>query len=179
MANPEKAFARTLKLEGRLSDHPDDPGGKTVYGITEAEFPGVPDRLLAMPDKEARAEATRLMREKYWDPLMLDLVEDDEAAAEVFDSAYNCGPGNAVIWVQKLCRADDMPIVVDARIGPRTISAFNALVREDKRRVLVVLNCLQGAYYVGLCIQANEQKAKRARTFFHGWINHRIQLQPS
>ncbi len=32
----ETAFALLLGHEGEFSDHPDDPGGKTRYGVTEA-----------------------------------------------------------------------------------------------------------------------------------------------
>ncbi len=178
MANPHKAFTRTLRLEGGWSNRPEDPGGATYMGITDAEFPGLPAKLRAMPVDEAQAEVVRIMLGKYWRPLSLDLVEDDDVAAEVFDTGYNCGPGTAAMIVQKLCRAGGMPIVIDGVMGPRTVTALNVLVRESKARVLVVLNCLQGARYVDLCLNPIEEKASRARTFFRGWIDHRVQLKP-
>jgi len=36
--NFEKCHAVTAKWEGGWSDHPADPGGKTMYGITEAVY---------------------------------------------------------------------------------------------------------------------------------------------
>ncbi len=34
--NFDTAFTKVLGHEGGFSDHPDDPGGKTRFGVTEA-----------------------------------------------------------------------------------------------------------------------------------------------
>ena len=36
MANFDKIFNDIILIEGGYSNHPDDRGGKTMYGITEA-----------------------------------------------------------------------------------------------------------------------------------------------
>ena len=58
----------TAKWEGGWSDHPADPGGKTMYGITQATL----SNWLGRPASAAeirnlsRAEAKTIYRDRYW-----------------------------------------------------------------------------------------------------------------
>lgn len=178
MADHKRAFAQNGLLEGGWSDHPDDPGGKTFCGICEAQYPGLPEKLRDMPRSEALKIVEEVKKRDYWDVLNLDLVEDEDVAFEVFDTGILCGQPTAAIMVQKLCGAAGIPLNIDGRMGLQTVSALNRLARENKQRVLVVLNCLQGARHVELCIQEDPVRAERARTFFRGWIDKRVQLKP-
>jgi lysozyme family protein len=45
MANFKQAFEKTLKFEGGYANDPDDHGGKTMYGITEAVARGEIDQF--------------------------------------------------------------------------------------------------------------------------------------
>lgn len=67
----ETCHAITAKWEGGWSDHPADPGGKTMYGVTEAVYHAWL-RAKGRPTKPVRgitmAEALEIYRDKYWLP---------------------------------------------------------------------------------------------------------------
>ena len=109
------AFDKLLGHEGDYSNHKDDPGGKTRYGITEAvaRAGGYTGDMKALPLDVAK----RIYRQAYW-----DLVRADELPATVryavFDAAVNSGAGQAVRWLQRALDVAD-----DGRIGPVTLGA--------------------------------------------------------
>lgn len=117
--NFDACLAEVLKHEGGWSDHPKDPGGATMKGVTIgtfAQFKGrkvTKDELRAISDADLRA----IYRRKYWDvvrgddlPAGLDLV--------AFDAAVNSGPARGARWLQMA-----VGVEVDGKIGPATIAA--------------------------------------------------------
>ena len=117
--NFDVAFAKLLGHEGEFSDHPDDPGGKTRYGITEAVARRVGYRgdMRELPIDLAR----RIYRAEYWDAVRAD--EMPPAVRYVlFDAAVNSGVGQSVRWLQNAAG-----VTPDGVIGPRTMAAVNAL----------------------------------------------------
>lgn len=116
--NFDQAFDKLLGHEGGYSDHADDPGGKTRFGITEAvaREVGYKGDMRELPLDLAR----RIYLERYWRP-----VRADELPAElryaVFDAAVNSGPTQAIKWLQRAVWATD-----DGIIGPATMLAVKA-----------------------------------------------------
>lgn len=113
--NFDQAFSILLGHEGGYSDHPDDPGGKTKYGITEvvARANGYHGPIEDLPLDVAK----RIYRARYWDGLRLD--EMPAAVRYVaFDSAVNSGVGQAAKWLQRAVGVSD-----DGKIGPQTMAA--------------------------------------------------------
>lgn len=113
---PGEAFARAvsliLALEGPPTDDPNDPGGYTKYGISQAAFPDVSVKDLTVED------AKELYATHYWQacrcqdmPWPLSLF--------VFDAAVNQGVGAAKRMLQ---RALDVP--VDGIFGAKTMAAI-------------------------------------------------------
>lgn len=128
--NFDQAIDFVLRFEGGYSNHPEDNGGETNFGITEkvARENGYQGQMLALPLDFAR----RVYREKYWDALKLDQLPA-WARLPVFDSAVNSGTHRAAIWLQNAVYA-----VPDGIIGPRTIAlAVNA--KPDARGRLLGL----------------------------------------
>lgn len=129
--NFEKALAETLKHEGGFSNHPADPGGATMKGITLAvyrEFKRnqhlTPDDLKNITDKDVRD----IYHSKYWTPCRCDdLVSGVDVA--VFDLAVNSGIGRAAKILQESVGAKP-----DGIIGPHTLS----LVRAANPKLLVL-----------------------------------------
>lgn len=130
-------FDRALMLllsperEGtEFSDHPDDPGGATRYGVTEAvarRF-GYRGDMRALPLDVAR----QVYREQYWAPIR----GDDLPAGlrfDVFDAAVNSGPRTAARWLQRALRVPD-----DGVIGQKTLAAARA--EQDVSGVLMRFN---------------------------------------
>ncbi|MFM7568564.1 MAG: glycosyl hydrolase 108 family protein, partial [Betaproteobacteria bacterium] len=72
----DECFAALLQHEGDYVDHPDDPGGKTRFGVTEAvaRAAGFQGDMQELPLNLAQ----RIYRERFW-----DAVRADELPAEV------------------------------------------------------------------------------------------------
>jgi lysozyme family protein len=127
--NFDTAFGKLLGHEGDFSDHPDDPGGKTRFGITEAVAREVGYRgdMRELPLDLAK----RIYRDRYW-----NAVRADELPAGIryamFDAAVNSGPGQAVRWLQRAVGVPD-----DGALGPRTLAASGALSADAVRMKLL------------------------------------------
>ncbi len=98
------SHAITAHWEGGWSDHPADPGGKTMYGVTEAVFhawlkrQGAPVRPVRSITK---AEALEIYRAEYWQPTAkrYNLVPGVDLAT--YDAAVNAGVSRAIGWLTK------------------------------------------------------------------------------
>lgn len=110
--NFETAFDLLMTHEGGFSNHPDDPGGATMYGVTEAVarengYTGdMKDFLLA--------DAKKIYKAKYWDSCQCDTMPDP-IRYPLFDAAVNSGPGQAIKWLQSA-----VGVKVDGSLGPVT-----------------------------------------------------------
>lgn len=129
-SNFKTCLSVTLEYEGGYSDHPSDPGGATMQGITQKVY----DEYRAREGKDAkpvhemyRAEMQTIYDLQYWDrahcdelPKGIDLV--------VFDYAVNSGVGRAVKDLQRV-----VGCVVDGVAGVGTVAAA---VRADPATVI-------------------------------------------
>jgi lysozyme family protein len=118
----ENSFAKLLGHEGDFSDHKDDPGGATRYGVTEAvaRANGYTGDMRELPLGTAKTIYRRL----YWDAVRADELPP-EVRYGVFDAAVNSGPAQALKWLQRAVGA-----VPDGRIGPQTISMARAAATD-------------------------------------------------
>lgn len=113
------ALTCVLAQEGGYSDHPDDPGGATMMGITQATLAGWRGTPVTKADVRAlaRDEAAAIYRARYW-----NAVRGDELPAgldlAVFDFAVNSGASRAVRALQRA-----LGVTVDGLIGPETLAA--------------------------------------------------------
>lgn len=120
--NFDRCLAEVLKHEGGWADHPKDPGGATMKGVTIGTFAGFKGRkvtkaeLRAISDDDLRA----IYRRKYWDvvrgddlPAGLDLV--------AFDAAVNSGPARGARWLQA-----GVGVKTDGKVGPETLAHARA-----------------------------------------------------
>lgn len=127
--NFERCLVQVLRHEGGWSDHPDDPGGATMKGITLATYRSYrPGATKADLRAISEAEITAIYRAGYWDkvkgddlPTGLDLV--------AFDSAVNSGPSRGAKWLQAA-----LGVVADGQIGPATLAA--AIGHPDQGAVI-------------------------------------------
>lgn len=145
-----EAWGITLGHEAGYSNHPADPGGRTMHGITERDHPD-----LFRDGLPTLAQAQRRAYEQYWLPCRLDDIRNPVLREEVFDSAYNCGVKNAGKFLQ---RAYNMlvvdvgwkPLAEDGVIGPKTVQAVNRFLGKSPDWALALYkwtNWQQGLYY--------------------------------
>lgn len=121
--NYEACLAETLKWEGGWSDHPADPGGATMRGVTQAVYDKYRrGRGLAVRSVRGieEGELQAIYRGGYWATIGGDqLAKGLDCSA--FDLSVNSGPGRAR---QYIAATDNIPGIV-ARI-----KAFNAKRRS-------------------------------------------------
>lgn len=152
-ANFERCLAEVLKHEGGWADHPKDPGGATMKGVTIgtfAQFKGrkvTKEELRNISDADLRA----IYRRKYWDvvrgddlPAGLDLV--------ALDGAVNSGPSRGARWLQSA-----LGVTADGRIGPATLDAAG---RREAGPTIIQACAARMAFLRGL---------KTWPTFGKGW----------
>lgn len=165
--------------EGGYVNDPADSGGETIWGITRAvaRENGYAGPMRAMTRDQAKA----IYRAKYWAKSGLYLVApmSRRIAEELLDTGVNAGTGTAGTFLQRALNvsnrqgADYPDLKVDGAIGPGTAAVLSAYLKRNgavsEARLLKILNCLQGAYYVELA----EQREKDER-FVNGWFDSRV-----
>ena len=122
MSNFAKALEVVLHHEGGYVNHPSDPGGETIYGISRRSHPDVWAK--GRPNLE---DAKRIYHRDYWLPIKADAMPFP-VALMVFDAAVNAGNRRAAILLQRALR-----VTADGSIGPVTLAAAN---RADTRTLV-------------------------------------------
>jgi len=152
-----KVLAETLKHEGGWADHPKDPGGATMKGVTLAVYqafkPGATKQdLRNITDADLKA----IYRKGYWDKVRGD---DLPAGVDmvVFDIAVNSGPRRAAEWLQEAVGA-----TVDGIIGDQTVVLTQ---RADAASVIDALDKRRDRFYRSLSTWT---------TFGKGWTSRRL-----
>ena len=125
--NFPEALAHTLQFEGGWANHPNDPGGATMKGVTHktyAHYLGrditdvTHDELRAIPDEHL----ADIYRKRYWDVCRCSDLPDGLDIA-VFDTAVNTGPAQAARLLQRI-----VGVSADGGTGPKTLASVNAYV---------------------------------------------------
>lgn len=119
MTTFDTAFDRLIGHEGGYANSPSDPGGETMWGVTErvARSNGYSGSMRALPRETAKA----IYRKQYWDAIQADKLPEG-LRFEVFDAAVNSGVKQAVMWLQSLAGVDQ-----DGALGPVTLAAVARL----------------------------------------------------
>jgi lysozyme family protein len=165
-----------LKWEGGLSNDPDDRGGLTNRGITQATYDryrkakGLPTQSVA---KITDAEVWEIYWRFYWQPVKADEFPYPLALA-IFDTGVNMGVGTAIKLLQRAIN-DLVPkerwIAVDGVIGEQTLKAAKTL--DAKRLALQLCARREERYYA--IVRANPTQQK----FLRGWLNRLNDLRRS
>ena len=116
--NFDAAFDKLLGHEGAYSNHPNDPGGETMWGVTiaVARENGYTGSMKELPVDVAKA----IYKKRYWDAVQADRLPD-AVRYSVFDAAVNSGPKQAVKWLQRAVGVAD-----DGVLGKITLNAVDA-----------------------------------------------------
>jgi lysozyme family protein len=119
--NFENCLKFTLQFEGGFSNDPNDPGGPTNLGVTQATLSMFLGRQATIAEVKAltQAKVEPIYRLKFWDhvngddlPVGVDLA--------VFDFGVHSGPSRGVMGLQRALDLAD-----DGKPGPVTIAAAN------------------------------------------------------
>ena len=117
-----------LRHEGGYVNHPADPGGATMKGVTQKTYDGWRDKQ-GKPRQSVRSisddEVQAIYRRDYWDAICGDDLPAGVDYA-VFDFAVNSGINRASRYLQEVCR-----VPADGKIGPATLAAVKAMDVRD------------------------------------------------
>jgi lysozyme family protein len=175
----DRAIDALIVVEGGYVNHPNDRGGETNFGITEAvaRQNGYTGKMKDLP----RGVAKDIYVRRYWTLPGFDKIAEisEPVAAELLDTGVNMGPSWATMFLQRSLNAfskngeDYRMITVDGRLGPGTLATFKKFY--DARGSLGVavllkaMNSLQGARYIELTEQRSQNSA-----FTFGWFAQRV-----
>lgn len=144
------ALEKVLVHEGGYSNHPSDPGGATMQGVTQRVY-DLYRKAKGNPSRSVRqmtpAERDAIYKQRYW-----DVVKGDALPAGidyvVFDGAVNSGPVQSVKWLQRAL-GSRYTGKVDGMMGQSTLAAVqehpnhDALVAAICERRLAFLKALK------------------------------------
>jgi lysozyme family protein len=181
--NVDQLIDALIGREGGYVDDPNDRGGATNFGITEAvaRANGYTGAMRAMP----RDVATAIYHRLYWSGPRFDAVAELSAkiAAELFDTGVNMGQAVAATFLQRALsalnrNARDYPdLVADGHIGDGTLAALRKFLELRTKPcgelvMLRALNALQGERYIRLA-----ERSPTDETFLYGWLANRVSEQ--
>lgn len=178
----DKMVEHTWDMEGGFSNHDSDPGGKTMYGITEAvaRRHGYDGDMQDLPEQVA----LDIYRQDYFEAPGYHHVAERSflLAKELFDCGVNTGPGRATMMLQRALnllnrRGRDYPDnKVDGALGEKTLNALDGLLekrgKEGARILLKALLVQRGAYYMDLAAQREQFE-----DFLFGWLRTRVDME--
>lgn len=159
----DTALAFTLRWEGGYVNHPNDPGGATMRGVTQAVY----DRYRRRAGKSRRwvkritdAELAEIYRRDYWDRARCDSMPDLIAICH-FDWAVNTGVGRAIEHLQQTVGTP-----ADGIWGPNSRAALERKVAlHGEATVARMYMDRREEYYLRLA------RSSRFRVFLDGWLN--------
>lgn len=169
--------------EGGFVDNPNDPGGATRYGVTQAvaRAAGYRGDMRHFP-KHCSGPVTICADGIYLDryivaPGFLPVIEVEPAVGgELVDSAVNFGPSRPSCWFQQSINElhPRAALKVDCKVGPKTVARFRKLQFNLGKipacvRTLDRLDAMQRREYDRL-VRVNS----KLRVFHKGWVAHRI-----
>lgn len=167
----ERCLEHTLGIEGGYSDHKNDRGGATKYGITVSTLTRHRKGWVTKEDVNnlSLEEAKRIYEKDYWHYMRLGEVKSETVQLILFDVGVNRGPDASIRNLQVVLRRYyRKQIAVDGIMGPQTLSAMDDVDTDSLARKLIQSVQLD---YVEI-VKRNPPQA----VFLKGWINrtHRL-----
>jgi len=183
------------KFEGGYCNHKKDRGGETYCGIARKKHPSWEGWKTIDMLKDGRKLTTKaewkefskvldkhqFLRKKieafydkeYWEALRLSSVASEKVQHELFDTGVNCGISGAVRVLQEalntLNRNNDSrlyaDLVVDGKIGMKTLNAANMLLPRDEGPLMKALNGEQYIRYKKII-----KKDPSQEIFWRSWM---------
>ena len=162
--NFDRCYKATLVHEGGWSDHPKDPGGATMRGVTQRVYTAYRRREGKDPRSVREISDTELWtiyRKNYWNVVAGDELEPAGIDYVVYDAAVNSGPHRGARWLQKA-----LGVPADGQIGPVTLRAVE---RAKKPKELIRRACRNRMSFL--------EGLRHWRTFGRGWTRRVVGVE--
>lgn len=176
MKQIDEIIEAVIVKEGDYVYHPDDKGGPTRFGITQAvaRKNGYSGDMRNFPINTARSIYYHdyVVQPGFHDILLLSR----KITEELVDTGVNMGPGTAIKFLQRALNSlTESGVEIDGKMGKQTLTALKEYLIHRKYKgedVLVrMLESFQGTRYVELTEANPKQKA-----FIYGWFLNRVTL---
>jgi lysozyme family protein len=176
MAKLEPAFDKLMsdRYEGgaEYTDHPDDRGGPTRWGVTQAtaRAHGYTGDMRNFP----KSKALEIADKSYWTPLRCNDMPQS-IAFEVFEVGWHSGADADNRWeaISILQKSINIFLIayqidVDGKIGFNTMTALMTVLDiAGEKKLKMWFNIFQGVFYYEIA-KANPSQMKFLRG---GWTN--------
>lgn len=154
-----------LGNEGGYSNHKNDKGGETNYGITKPFYedykhcaPGIAENI-----KDITKEDAVKLYKGHWDKFKIGYINDKRKAILLYDYMINSNAYKVTKRLQDSLNTRGYNLSIDGIMGPKTIEAVNDVdfdnfanfLQNDRRRHLESLI----------------KKDSTQKTFINGWMN--------
>jgi lysozyme family protein len=116
MADFTQAVEIVMRREGGFSDEPADRGGKTMYGISQRQYPDLD--IGNLTEEQAR----EIYRRDYWQDEFNEIALQ-KIAEKLFDGAVNLGKATSVRLLQQALCDIQFTVTIDGRFGAQTLLA--------------------------------------------------------
>lgn len=153
--NFKRSLALVLQSEGGWSDHPSDPGGATMRGITMDTYRRYKQRTVTKTELRniTQQEIEEIYHEGYWTPSHCDNLPGG-VDYMVFDFAVNAGPGRSAKTLQAA-----LGVTQDGIIGPITMAQVQS---SDTLKLIKACSAAKEVFYRSL---------PTFGVFGTGWLN--------
>jgi lysozyme family protein len=159
----QRSLSKVLVHEGGFSDHPKDPGGATMKGVTQRVYDEYRRSLGASPLPVKNISSTELQaiyRRKYWDEIKGDKLSSGVSYV-VFDGSVNSGVAQSVKWLQRALQALGLyQGSIDGILGQGTLLALGGV--NDNDALIAIILDRRRAFLKAL---------KTFSTFGKGWMS--------
>lgn len=160
MADNEKIISNVIVREGgaKETNIPEDTGGRTKWGISEAANPDLWKN--GPPTEDA---ARKRFMERYVEGPRFDRIQNRRLREQLIDFGVHSGPAVATRKLQEILRVNP-----DGVIGPKTLAAVETAdpVLLNNRLAIARLKLL------GRIVTDRPNQAK----FAAGWINRAVEF---
>jgi len=162
----DKKFNRAVEIilahEGGVSNHKNDKGGKSAYGISSRFLRN--EKIDIDIETLTRDQAITIYRTYFWDKYGYYNLKDEQIATKVFDMAVNIGPKAAAEILQEAIQAllPTSKFIIDGIIGIKTTTYANQI---NPGLLIIKLRELQKEYYENIVFDDPTQKV-----FLKGWL---------
>lgn len=160
------AVCFVLSQEGGYSNHPNDYGGETNYGISKRFITANNLKISSIKDLTL-SQAKIIYYNYFWLPVKAEDINDDRIALMVFDTAVLCGTARAIDFLQQSITVFT-PITVDGIIGQQTLNAINKITESDylKSYIIDIFATIRKKYHIDKIRENSSQSV-----FIKGWLN--------
>ena len=161
-----------LRLEGGYVNDPDDPGGPTNFGVTQATLAAWRGHPVSAEDVRAMSisEAREIYERRYlYKPRIHELPAP--LVPSVFDMYVNAG-GNGIKILQRVLREFGEEVAVDGALGPQSIGAAQAAHMKAGEYLVDAYGIARRNYYYRLADRrpSSRKFARRRDGGKGGWI---------